>query len=95
MRLMGPNGITRGGGGLADAVDAAPEDFASNTEHTHYLVGSVVGSDPLPRIVREFQSVIGEEAHRQVTADQRATGRLRRRGLDTRLDSSMRSGTTP
>ena len=67
MRLMGAevNEVTRGGEGLADAVDAALEDFAENMADTHYLVGSVVGPDPFPRMVREFQSVIGEEARRQ------------------------------
>ncbi|WP_336362567.1 tryptophan synthase subunit beta [Halalkalicoccus salilacus] len=67
MRLMGAevNEVTRGGKGLADAVDAALEDFAGNVEDTHYLVGSVVGPDPFPRMVRDFQSVIGEEAREQ------------------------------
>src|SRR6056297_287150 len=68
MRLMGAevNEVTRGGEGLADAVDAALEDFAQNVEDTHYLVGSVVGPDPFPRMVREFQSVIGREAREQI-----------------------------
>ncbi|USZ69551.1 tryptophan synthase subunit beta [Halorussus salilacus] len=68
MRLMGAevNEVTRGGEGLADAVDAALEDFAANVEDTHYLVGSVVGPDPFPRMVREFQSVIGREARDQI-----------------------------
>ncbi|WP_254546646.1 tryptophan synthase subunit beta [Halomarina pelagica] len=67
MRLMGAtvNSVTRGDAGLADAVDAALEDFAGNVEDTHYLVGSVVGPDPFPRMVRDFQSVIGEEAREQ------------------------------
>ncbi len=68
MRLMGAevNEVTRGGAGLADAVDAALEDFAGNVEDTHYLVGSVVGPDPFPRMVRDFQSVIGGEAREQI-----------------------------
>ncbi|MFD1563506.1 tryptophan synthase subunit beta [Haloarchaeobius amylolyticus] len=68
MRLMGAevNEVTRGDEGLADAVDAALEDFAENVENTHYLVGSVVGPDPFPRMVRDFQSVIGEEAREQI-----------------------------
>ncbi|MFP4626316.1 MAG: tryptophan synthase subunit beta [Natronomonas sp.] len=68
MRLMGAevNEVTRGGEGLADAVDAALEDFAQNIDDTHYLVGSVVGPDPFPRMVREFQSVIGTEAREQI-----------------------------
>jgi tryptophan synthase beta chain len=67
MRLMGAevNEVTRGDEGLADAVDAALEDFAQNVEDTHYLVGSVVGPDPFPRMVRDFQSVIGREARAQ------------------------------
>ncbi|MFP4174846.1 MAG: tryptophan synthase subunit beta [Halobacteriales archaeon] len=67
MRLMGAtvNEVTRGGAGLSDAVDAALEDLVENVEDTHYLVGSVVGPDPFPRMVREFQSVIGDEARGQ------------------------------
>jgi tryptophan synthase beta chain len=67
MRLMGAevNEVTQGDEGLADAVDAALEDFAKNVDETHYLVGSVVGLDPFPRMVREFQSVIGQEARDQ------------------------------
>jgi tryptophan synthase beta chain len=67
MRLMGAEvtEVTRGGSGLADAVDAALEDFAHNIEETHYLVGSVVGPDPFPRMVRDFQAVIGREARAQ------------------------------
>ncbi|WP_302081416.1 tryptophan synthase subunit beta [Salinibaculum rarum] len=67
MRLMGAtvNEVSRGGEGLADAVDAALEDMAKNIDDTHYLVGSVVGPDPFPRMVRDFQSVIGREAREQ------------------------------
>lgn len=60
------NEVTQGGAGLADAVDAALEDFATNVEDTHYLVGSVVGPDPFPRMVRTFHSVIGQEAREQI-----------------------------
>ncbi|RQG86704.1 tryptophan synthase subunit beta [Natrarchaeobius halalkaliphilus] len=68
MEQMGAtvNKVTRGGSGLADAVDAAMEDLIKNNENTHYLVGSVVGPDPWPRMVRDFQSVIGEEAREQI-----------------------------
>ena len=67
MRLMGAevNEVTRGGEGLADAVDAALEDMVENIDDTHYLVGSVVGPDPFPRMVRDFQSVLGKEAKEQ------------------------------
>ncbi len=68
MRLLGAEvePVDRGNEGLAEAVDAALEDFAANMEDTHYLVGSAVGPDPFPRMVREFQSVIGREAREQV-----------------------------
>jgi len=68
MRLMGAEvePVTRGNAGLAEAVDAALEDYAENFESTHYLVGSAVGPDPFPRMVREFQSVIGREAREQI-----------------------------
>ena len=68
MRLLGAEvePVTRGNEGLAEAVDAALEDFAADMEETHYLVGSAVGPDPFPRMVREFQSVIGHEAREQI-----------------------------
>jgi tryptophan synthase beta chain len=68
MRLLGAEvePVERGNEGLAEAVDAALEDFAANMEDTHYLVGSAVGPDPFPRMVREFQSVIGHEAREQI-----------------------------
>ncbi|MFB6086244.1 MAG: tryptophan synthase subunit beta [Halodesulfurarchaeum sp.] len=67
MQLLGAevNEVTRGDAGLAEAVDVALEDFAGNIEDTHYLVGSAVGPDPFPRMVRDFQSVIGREAREQ------------------------------
>ncbi len=68
MRLLGAEveEVTRGNEGLAEAVDAALEDLVANQEDTHYLVGSAVGPDPYPRMVREFQSVIGREAREQI-----------------------------
>jgi tryptophan synthase beta chain len=68
MRLMGADvePVERGNEGLAEAVDAAMEDLIENTADTHYLVGSAVGPDPFPRMVRHFQSVIGREAREQV-----------------------------
>jgi tryptophan synthase beta chain len=68
MELMGAkvNPVTRGGAGLADAVDAALEDFIQNIDNTHYLIGSVVGPAPFPEMVRDFQSIIGEEAREQI-----------------------------
>ena len=68
MRLMGAEvePVSRGNAGLAEAVDAALEDYATSFEDTHYLVGSAVGPDPFPRMVRKFQSVIGTEAREQI-----------------------------
>jgi tryptophan synthase beta chain len=68
MRLLGAEvePVDRGNAGLAEAVDAALEDYAESVADTHYLVGSVVGPDPFPRMVREFQSVIGTEAREQI-----------------------------
>jgi tryptophan synthase beta chain len=75
MQLMGADvvEVDRGDAGLAEAVDVALEDFAKNIEDTHYLVGSAVGPDPFPRMVRDFQSVIGDEARQQF---QERTGEL-------------------
>lgn len=68
MKLLGAkfNKVDEGDSGLSDAIDSALKNFSKNLENTHYLVGSVVGPDPYPRIVREFQSVIGREAKRQI-----------------------------
>ena len=58
--------VTQGTSTLKDAVDAALEDFVKNAEDTFYLLGSAVGPHPYPTMVREFQSVIGKEARRQI-----------------------------
>jgi len=51
---------------LKDATNEALRDWVTNVTNTHYVIGSVVGPDPFPRIVRDFQSVIGREAKQQV-----------------------------
>ncbi len=51
---------------LKDATNEAIRDWVTNVEDTHYIIGSVVGPDPFPRMVRDFQSVIGHEARRQI-----------------------------
>jgi tryptophan synthase beta chain len=51
---------------LKDATNEALRDWVTNVDTTHYVLGSVVGPDPFPRIVRDFQSVIGREARAQV-----------------------------
>jgi tryptophan synthase beta chain len=51
---------------LKDATSEALRDWVTNVETTHYVIGSVVGPDPFPRMVRDFQRVIGDEARAQV-----------------------------
>jgi tryptophan synthase beta chain len=58
---------------LKDATNEAIRDWVTNVETTHYIIGSVVGPDPFPRMVRDFQSVIGHEAREQI---QEKTGTL-------------------
>ena len=58
---------------LKDAINEAMRDWVTNAENTYYLLGSVLGPHPYPLMVREFQSVIGEEARAQILA---AIGRL-------------------
>jgi tryptophan synthase beta chain len=53
---------------LKDATTAALRDWVTNVDRTHYVIGSVVGPDPFPRMVRDFQAVIGREARAQVLA---------------------------
>jgi tryptophan synthase beta chain len=51
---------------LKDATNEALRDWVTNVPTTHYIIGSVVGPDPYPRMVRDFQAVIGREARAQV-----------------------------
>ncbi|MDH3205033.1 MAG: tryptophan synthase subunit beta [Gemmatimonadota bacterium] len=51
---------------LKDATNEAIRDWVTNVEDTHYIIGSVVGPDPFPRMVRDFQAVIGREARQQL-----------------------------
>jgi len=68
MELMGARvvPVTAGTRTLKDATNEALRDWVTNVTTTHYIIGSVVGPDPFPRIVRDFQSVIGREARAQV-----------------------------
>ncbi|MGB9881545.1 MAG: tryptophan synthase subunit beta [Methanomassiliicoccales archaeon] len=68
MSLLGAkvNVVKSGSRTLKDAINEAMRDFAATSDHTHYLIGSVVGPHPYPTIVRDFQSVIGEEAKEQI-----------------------------
>jgi tryptophan synthase beta chain len=51
---------------LKEAINETMRDWATNVEDTHYVIGSVVGPHPFPRMVRDFQSVISEEAREQI-----------------------------
>ncbi len=68
MKLLGAEVRPVGSGTrtLKDATNEAIRDWVTNVETTHYIIGSVVGPDPFPRIVRDFQSVIGREARARI-----------------------------
>ena len=68
MKLLGASVVPVHDGSqtLKDAINAALRDWVKNIRTTHYLLGSVVGPHPFPMIVRDFQSVIGTEAARQM-----------------------------
>jgi tryptophan synthase beta chain len=67
MRLLGAEVIPVESGSrtLKDAMNEALRDWVTNVRTTHYLIGSTAGPHPYPRMVRDFQSVIGREAMRQ------------------------------
>jgi tryptophan synthase beta chain len=75
MKLLGAEvrSVTSGSRTLKDAINEAIRDWVTNVETTFYLIGSVVGPHPYPRIVRDFQSIIGKEAREQILAQE---GRL-------------------
>ncbi|MGQ9487457.1 MAG: tryptophan synthase subunit beta [Armatimonadota bacterium] len=68
MRLLGAKVIpvTSGTRTLKDATSEAIRDWVTNVRTTHYIIGSVVGPHPYPTIVRDFQSVIGQESREQM-----------------------------
>jgi tryptophan synthase beta chain len=68
MRLMGAKvvGVSSGTRTLKDATTEAIRDWVTNVNDTYYIIGSVVGPAPYPRMVRDFQSVIGREARAQM-----------------------------
>jgi len=75
MRLLGATVVPVDAGSrtLKDAINEALRDWTTNVRTTHYILGSVLGPHPYPMMVRNFQSVIGREARRQVL---REAGRL-------------------
>ncbi|PID46916.1 MAG: tryptophan synthase subunit beta [Proteobacteria bacterium] len=67
MKILGCNlvPVTRGTATLKDAVDSAFEEYLKDPVNTIYAIGSVVGPHPFPKMVRDFQSIIGREARQQ------------------------------
>ena len=70
MKLLGAQvvPVTSGSRTLKDAINEAMRDWVTNVADTHYLLGTVAGPHPFPTIVRDFHSVIGNEAREQVLA---------------------------
>jgi tryptophan synthase beta chain len=75
MKMLGARVIPVDSGSrtLKDATNEAMRDWMGSVEHTHYIIGSVVGPHPFPAIVRDFQSIIGRETKAQCL---RSFGRL-------------------
>lgn len=68
MELLGTNvqSVESGSKTLKDAVNAALRYWVTNVEDTHYILGSALGPHPFPKIVRDFQRVIGVETRKQI-----------------------------
>ncbi len=75
MKLLGAEvePVTSGSQTLKDAMNEALRDWVTNVESTYYLIGTVAGPHPYPEMVRDFQSIIGEEVREQIVE---AEGRL-------------------
>ena len=75
MKLLGAEvrPVTAGHGTLKDAMNEALRDWVTNVDDTYYLIGTAAGPHPYPEMVRDFQSVIGNEARAQMLE---AEGRL-------------------
>jgi len=75
MRLLGSKvtGVDAGSRTLKDAISEAMRDWTTNVRTTHYVLGSVLGAHPYPMMIRDFQSVIGREARKQILSTE---GRL-------------------
>jgi tryptophan synthase beta chain len=68
MRLLGATvtGVNAGSRTLKDAINEAMRDWTTHVRTTHYILGSVLGAHPYPMMIRDFQSVIGREARKQI-----------------------------
>ncbi|MCH8834586.1 MAG: tryptophan synthase subunit beta [Proteobacteria bacterium] len=75
MKMLGAEvrPVTAGSATLKDAMNEALRDWVANVEDTYYLIGTVAGPHPYPMMVRDFQSVIGDEVREQILE---AEGRL-------------------
>jgi len=75
MKLLGAEvrPVTSGAGTLKDAMNDAMRDWVANVHDTYYMIGTVAGPHPYPAMVRDFQTVIGDETRSQI---QEAEGRL-------------------
>ena len=75
MELLGARVVSVDSGQktLKDAINAAMRDWMGTSEHTHYVIGSVMGPHPYPQMVRDFQAIIGRETRAQILD---ATGKL-------------------
>jgi tryptophan synthase beta chain len=73
MRILGAEvrAVDAGSRTLKDAINEAIRDWVTHVDTTHYLLGSVLGPHPYPRLVRDFQSIIGQEAREQIIAAER------------------------
>ena len=71
MKLLGATvvAVKTGSRTLKDAINEALRDWVTNVENTHYLLGTVAGPHPFPTMVRDFHSVIGNEARAQMLSD--------------------------
>lgn len=72
MKLLGAEvrPVTAGTGTLKDAMNEALRDWVANVENTFYIIGTVAGPHPYPTMVRDFQSIIGNETREQILAAQ-------------------------
>ncbi|MBC8157769.1 MAG: tryptophan synthase subunit beta, partial [Alphaproteobacteria bacterium] len=68
MKMLGAEvrSVTSGSATLKDAMNEALRDWVSNVDSTYYLIGTTAGPHPFPAMVRNFQSVIGEETRAQI-----------------------------
>ena len=61
--------VTSGSATLKDALNEAMRDWVTNVEDTFYIIGTVAGPDPYPRMVRDFNAIVGREARAQMLAE--------------------------